>query len=78
MKRLKMKRPAPKIDPKHLPIAKPIPLEQMHAIERFVDWNEYYGRLGTTELIYADYYNGKNIPDRLKDIVTHVWVYIEK
>ena len=50
----------------------------MHAIEDKVDWDEYYGRLGTMELIYADYYNGRNIPEQLKDIVTHVWIYYEK
>ena len=67
-----------KLDPNHLPIATPIPLEDMHAIEDKVDWDEYYGRLGTMELIYADYYNGRNIPEQLKDIVTHVWIYYEK
>lgn len=74
----KLKKPPPKLDPKNLPIAKPIPLEHMHAIEQFVDWNEYYARLGTTELIYAEYYNGKNIPEHLKNVVTHAWVYFEK
>lgn len=65
------------MDHTNFPIAKPIPFEVLKTFADKVDWDQYYGRWGTEELIYADYYRGY-VPLYLEGKVTHVWMYHEK
>lgn len=66
------------MDSTNVPIGKAIPLAQFQTFEGRLDWDMYYGRWGTEELIYADYYGGCGIPEHLVGKVTHVWMYHEK
>lgn len=66
------------MDHTNFPMATAIPLETLQTFEDQMDWDEVYGRWGTEDLIYSDYYNGKNIPEHLVGKVTHVWLYWEK
>lgn len=66
------------MDHTNFPMATAIPLETLRTFEDKVDWDEVYGRWGTEELIYADYYGGMGIPAHLVGKVTHVWLYWEK
>ena len=61
----------------NFPIGKAIPLAQLQTFENQMDWAMYYGRWGTAELIYSDYYGGP-IPEHLSGKVTHIWLYHEK
>jgi hypothetical protein len=61
----------------NFPIAKPIPIEVLKTFEANIDWDEYYGRWGTTTGTYSDFYS-TNVPEHLKGKVTHVWMYFEK
>lgn len=65
------------MDHTNFPIGRPIPLETLQTFEDDVDWDQFYGRWGTEEFMYADYY-GDSIPEHLAGIVTHVWMYYEK
>lgn len=66
------------MDHTNVPMATAIPLAVLQSFEDKMDWDEIYGRWGTEELIYADYYDGGGIPEHLVGKVTHVWLYFEK
>lgn len=61
-----------------VPMGKGILIEELKKLEHVVDWDNVYGRWGTEDLIYADYYNHSVPPEHLCGKVTHVWLYFEK
>lgn len=63
----------------NFPMNTPIPLEVIGKFADKIDWSDIYGRYGTADLVYPDYYHGdKEVPEHLKGIVTHVRIYFEK